>query len=803
MHQIKQQLVPQIKQLQAFFVWFLFATVLLGCGGGGGGGGSPAPVVTTPTLLSISVSASVVQLPVGLNTQFVATGQYSDGNSQNLSNQVTWSVSDLSKATINSSSGLLTAVQAGSLTVSAAMQSVSGSLAFTISPATLSSLQVSPATLTLAKGTTQAVTVTAIFSDLSNQDVSDQVTWQSDDSSLADIAAGTSLVEAIEQGSTLLTASLSGEQASLAVTVTGAELVSLSLTPLNSTIPLGLSQQYVAQGTYTDDSVQDISTQVTWLSSNESVAVVSNSVGSKGKVDTQAVGSTNISAVLGDIEQSTELTVDNAQLTSIDVQPTNQTIAKGEDATISAFGDYTDGTRINITSLVNWNTSNTDSIDVSLAASGIIKTLESGDALLSAELDGITSIANIQVSNATLDSIAIEADSTSLANGTNLNLIARGHYSDASSRDITAQVTWQSSDLSVLTVANGGAGAGEIAALSIGQSTIHASLGVVSSQQVFTVTNAVLSSLLITGSANSLNVNSSLQLSAQATYSDASTQNVTNQVNWLSSNTTVATVDNTQGSKGRLRALSVGNAEINVSLNGIESGSFAISVTQDPNLPNALTIRAQPNMILNDNTNTSQITINVLPALPEGTIADGTAVSLTITEGATQRVENLTTTNGVASYSLNSDYQGVIGLSASLGSLVANSGILSTNDFSLGVIRQGLANISFENSTLETGSVFLVLARNISNRTFLIKEVRFRYLDPANGNAVVDLPGSPVTNPDELSGGSLTAGEFTSIGYQLDADVEASVFAIVYFFEDEETSTEFSMVQIFDFGQAP
>jgi len=758
-----------------------------------------AVTVSQATLQSISVSAAVSQVAAGLSAQFSAAGLYSDGTQQNLSDQVVWSVSDLSKATIDAATGLLTGQQAGSLTVTAAKEGLSGSLAFTISPASLESLQVTPPGLSLAKGTSQGVTVTAIFSDDSNQDVSDQVSWASTADSLV-IVSGSSLVEALDQGSATLTASLAGVDVNLAVTVTSAELVSLSLTPVNTTVPLGVSQQYVAQGTFTDGSVQDLSAQVTWLSSNESSVVISNNVNSKGRADTLALGSSTISAVLDEVQQSTLLTVDNAELSSIDLQPTNQTVAKGSDATIRAFGQYTDGARIDITSLVNWNTSSTGLIDLALAANGTVKTLDQGDALVSAELDGITSLANIRVTDATLASISIEASSTTLADGTSLKLIARGQYSDASTQDISDQVTWQSSDNSVLSVANGGNDFGTITGQSPGQASISASLGAISSQESFTVSNAVLSSLLISSPVNSLNVNTSVQASAQATYSDSSTQDVTNQVNWLSSQVSIASVNNTQGNKGRINALSLGEAHISASLNGVQSNSLAITVTQDANLPTALNLQAQPNIILNNSTDTSQISINVIPALPSGSIADGTAVTLTITEGETERTENLTTTNGEATYTLSSSYTGVVGLSATLGDLNSSSGLLSTTDLRNAIITQGLSQVTYENNTLKAGSAFIMLVRNLSNRVFNIDEIRIQYIDTNNGNAIVQFPESPFTDSAFTSGGDLTEGEFTSIGYQLDNDIEAHIYEIIYFISDDELGPIAPFGRVFDFA---
>jgi uncharacterized protein YjdB len=746
------------------------------------------PVTVSPaTLQSLSVSSAASQVPAGLSTRFSASGLYSDGTQQNLTDQVAWSVSDQTRATIDVSTGLLTGLQAGSVTVTATKESLSGSLSFTVSEATLQSLQATPATLVLAKGTSQRVTLTGIFSDNSNQNVSDQISWSSSAESIANVS-DSSLVTALLEGSATLTASLAGTQIDLPVTVTSAELVSLSLTPVNKTLPLGRSQQYVAQGTYSDGSVQGVSDEVTWFSSNQEAVVIGNSDTAKGRADTLDPGSTTVSAVLGEVQQSTTLTVTDAQLSSIELNPVNQTVAKGSDATIRAFGQYSDGTRLDITSLINWNTKGSGLIDLSSAANGTIKTLNQGEALVTAELDGVTSLASIRVTDAALSTIAIESASTALADGTSLQLIARGLYSDGSTQDMTDQVTWESGDISVLTVSNSMNSVGSITGQSPGQTNITATLENTTGQETFTVTDAVLSSLLITSPESSLNVNASVQANAQATYTDASSQDVTGQVNWSSNSVSIASVDNTVGSKGQISALSVGDAQITASLNGIQSNNLPITVTQDPNLPAALTVMPQPNIIVNDGTDASQISITVIPTLPGGSIADGTEVNLTIAEGETETTVNLSTADGVASYTLTSSYEGVISLSATLGDLSRTSGVLSTPNLLSGLIVAGLSQATYEADTLKAGSAFALLLRNLSNRPFTIDGIVIQYLDPNNGDAAVQFPGSPYTSPtspEATSDGELAGGEFTSIGYQLDSDIEASVYEIIYFMSDD------------------
>jgi hypothetical protein len=758
-------------------------------------------VVSPATLQSIVVNSAATQVASGLSIQFSAKGVYSDGTEQVISKQVEWSVSDTSKAFIDTETGLLSALQAGSVFVLAKIEGKRGSFHLTISPATLSEISIVPATISLAKGTSANINVIAIFSDNSKQNVSDQVVWSNEDNSIAMIEQSSTIVKSLAKGTSIFTASLSGQSTNLVVNVSDAELVSLSISPVNSSIPLGLSEQFKAQGSYTDGSVQNLTSQVTWLSDTESVALISNAQDNEGMANSVAIGSSTISAVIGSVQQQTTFTVENAILTSIDIQPSNQTIAKGTDAEIAAYGYYSDGSQRDITSQVIWNSSNTSLVDLSSVTQGLVHSLEQGNVLLSAELQGLSGIANIEITSATLQSISIESAQASLANGMNQSLIARGVYSDASSKVITKQVTWQSSDTDVLSVSNNSGEFGLVRTRSVGQSIITASLGQVSGQISYEVTNAVLTGLQITSSVSELNVKNTIMVSAIATYSDSSTLNVTKQVNWTSANLNIISVGNDASNKGKITALSVGNTTISASLNGISSNTLPFVVSLNPNLPRALNLSAQPNIILNDNNDASQLTLALIPTGEGGVIADGTSVVLTITEGNNTRVENLVTTNGVVTYSLQSSYEGFISLSASSGNLSSSSGLLSTDDLSDAIARQGKASILYEDNTLRAGSRFAILLRNLSNRVFVIDKIDIFYLDPNNSNSVEFFPGMPLTDDDSTSNGDLIGGEFTFIGYELDYDVAASLYGIRYYFSDIASNTNFGLSAAFNFAQ--
>ena len=79
--------------------------------------------------------------------------------------------------------------------------------------------------------------------------------------------------------------------------------------PTNPSIILGTTEQFTAIGIYSDNSTKDITTSVTWSSSAESVATISNAAGSNGKATSVAAGTTTITATSGNISGSTTLTV--------------------------------------------------------------------------------------------------------------------------------------------------------------------------------------------------------------------------------------------------------------------------------------------------------------------------------------------------------------------------------------------------------------------------------------------------------------------------------------------------------------
>ncbi len=357
--------------------------------------GNTTLTVTNATLSSIAVTPTNPSIANGTTRQFTATGTYSDFTTQDLTTQVTWSSSSTAVATISNaggSQGLATSVAAGGpITIT-----------LTVTAATLTSIAVTPTNPSIAKGTTQQFTATGTFSDSTTQDLTTQVTWSSSATGVATISnAGGSqgLASSVAVGSTTITATLGLVSGNTTLTVTAATLSTIAVTPANPSLPLGLTRQFTATGTFSDSTTQDLTTQVTWSSSSPGVATISNASGSKGLATSVAAGTTIITATLGSVSGNTTLTVNAVTLVSITVTPANPTLTKGTTQQFTATGTYSDFSTQNLTTSVTWSSSKSAVVSISNAggSKGLAKAKRTGTATIRATLGSISGSTSVTV----------------------------------------------------------------------------------------------------------------------------------------------------------------------------------------------------------------------------------------------------------------------------------------------------------------------------------------------------------------------------------------------------------------------
>ena len=218
------------------------------------------------------------------------------------------------------------------------------------------------------------------------------------------------------------------------------------------------------------------------------------------------------------------------------------------------------------------------SITTALGNGGLATGVGPGTTQITATLDGVVGSTNLTVTPAVLVSIAVTPSNFSIPKGTVQQLTATGTYSDNSTQNLTAAVTWAPTTSSIATVSNAAGSVGKATALNLGTVTVTASLGTLTGSTMLTVTPAVLVSIAVTPINASIANSTTQQLTAIGTYSDSSTLNLTTQVVWAPTTGAIATVSNTAGFQGLATALNPGNVTVTATL-GTTVGATGLTVT--------------------------------------------------------------------------------------------------------------------------------------------------------------------------------------------------------------------------------
>ena len=295
-------------------VWLVAPSLFLillsiGCTGGGG----DVNVATTQpvTLSSIAITPANPSIAIGATQQFTAVGTYSNGTVKNITNSVTWSSVDTKNATITPNDGLATGVASGTTTILATLglMGTTTLMIKSIDPI-LQSIAVTPANPSISTGATLQFTATGSYSDGTLKDITGSVTWSSSDTSKATIST-TGMATGVAAGTSSVMATL-GITGTKMLTITPitptSTLQSIAVTPANPSILTGATLQFTATGSYSDGTMKNITSSVTWSSSDTSKATIVSTGMASGVA--ALAGTSTIIATSGSIVGMTTLAVE-------------------------------------------------------------------------------------------------------------------------------------------------------------------------------------------------------------------------------------------------------------------------------------------------------------------------------------------------------------------------------------------------------------------------------------------------------------------------------------------------------------
>ena len=311
--------------------------------------GSTYVTIGAPALVGISVTPTPSSLPVGESEQLTATGKFSDGTTQNLTQSVTWASSGTGIATVTPTGSVL-GNALGTASITATSAALTGSASVTVGQAALVGITVTPNPSSVPLGESEQLTATAKFSDGSTQNVTQSVTWASSGTGIATVNSAGSVL-ATGGGTANITATMGTTNGTASVTVGQAALIGITITPSQSSLPIGESEQLAATGNFSDGSVQNLTQAVLWSSSGSAIA----SVSSAGSVVANALGSATINATAGAVTGSAGLTVTPAVVVSLNIVPATFSFVLGNTSQLQASAAWSDGTVSNVTASAAWS----------------------------------------------------------------------------------------------------------------------------------------------------------------------------------------------------------------------------------------------------------------------------------------------------------------------------------------------------------------------------------------------------------------------------------------------------------------
>lgn len=345
-------------------------------GGGIAGGQSSTMNQGNVTLVSITVTAPQPSQNVGQTLGFRATGTLSSGPTIDLTKYATWTSSNTGIANPivqqpSDSVQNVSCITPGSVQITATYGGLSGSTGLVcnaVLPPTPTpvSLAMSPTNPTIPQGQAGGVkyTATETYSDGSTQPVTAVAVWASTDSTKVlkvGLIAGTPATEEFDcvgTGSATVSATNDGLAAATTTQTCSAVLSTITLTPASPSVVAGNTFQFIATCNFTDGSSQPCASP-TWSSNTTATATITQT----GLATAVAAGTSTIKAQLGSISGTTVMTVTAPgppppTLSSITVTPSAKTVNVGQSITVTATGNYSDGSTQSVTAASTWTTSN-------------------------------------------------------------------------------------------------------------------------------------------------------------------------------------------------------------------------------------------------------------------------------------------------------------------------------------------------------------------------------------------------------------------------------------------------------------
>jgi hypothetical protein len=345
------------------------------------GGSGPAQM---HKLESVALRLSRQVIGVGETANAELFARYDNGSSALVSAAIQWSSSDAAIVSVDES-GVVTAVAMGEavLTGTYGEKSAQSALVVVAMGDSLVAILIAPDNAQVEAGKTIGLSAKGVFGSATQYDISQSVLWSSSDENVF-IVDALGLAKGVSAGVATIHAELSGVQASTGLTVIPPKVLSaLEITSVSTSVTLNETVQLLATAKYNDSTTRDVSAEVVWTSGSPEVA----SIDTAGRVTGVSVGQAVITANFEDKSANITMTaVDGPSVVRLIIDPTALEMSIGDTRQINVIADFSDESRVNVTSMATWMSS--DASVVSVSTSGMAEAVSAGQALITVSFRG-------------------------------------------------------------------------------------------------------------------------------------------------------------------------------------------------------------------------------------------------------------------------------------------------------------------------------------------------------------------------------------------------------------------------------
>ncbi|MEW4370560.1 Ig-like domain-containing protein [Paenibacillus kandeliae] len=467
-----------------------------------------------------------------------------NGNTTDVTEKATWSSSAAAVATVKD--GTITPVGKGSTTITAKYGDLAATKKVTVtSPYTTLTLSPDSAT-NVTIGTPYEFTATATKTDGTTVDVTDTVTWSTYDTKVAKVVDGQ--VTGISQGTTSLTAKYAGLTASATLYVRSS-FQGLMLTPEDDQVMfIGQTPTQIKAEVADSTQVKEVTADVTWTSSNPL-----NVTADKGLLTPWVEGTSTIKAQYEDFTKSFKVTVYKT-MKKLEPSVTSIDLVTGDSVTLpKVTGTAVDGTTTDLSKVINWTV---DGSVASLTSSKI-----TGEAAGDVTLVG--TVGNMQVSipvsvKTEVLNLTPSATSLSVVVGSTASLpTVQAVSADGSTADVSDDVVWTSTSNKLLVQGD------KVKSLVKGSASLKGTY-LNQTVRVSVKMESKLASITVSPTDINLALNKSKSIRVTGKYVDGKSVTLSTKMNWVSSNTAVATVKGTS-----VKAIGMGTTTLTGSYQGL------------------------------------------------------------------------------------------------------------------------------------------------------------------------------------------------------------------------------------------